>query len=229
MSRSWMAALALTWLLAQGSAHAHPVPFSYLDIRLQPDAIDGTLVVHILDVAHDLVHRASRAPARSGVCGDSVRAQSRGSSASGCKVALDGQGTPVDWLRLEVAPERQSLRLHFRIPSARAPASMRIAGSLFPYDPNHKTFVNMYKGEALTQAILERSKTTFDYFAGTRQGTFAVVRKFLPSGIHHIPDRPGPPAVPGRSAVARGHARTSAAHRDGIYRGAQHHADHWRR
>jgi hydrogenase/urease accessory protein HupE len=65
-------------------------------------------------------------------------------------------------------------------------ASMRIAGLLFPYDPNHRTFLNVYEGEALTQAILDRSKTSFDYFAGTRQGAFAVVRKFLPAGIHHI-------------------------------------------
>ncbi|HEV3138964.1 MAG TPA: hypothetical protein VGY57_00540, partial [Vicinamibacterales bacterium] len=33
---------------------AHPVPFSYLDLRVQRDAIDGTLVVHIIDAAHDL-------------------------------------------------------------------------------------------------------------------------------------------------------------------------------
>jgi len=36
------------------AAAAHPVPFSYLDLRLQPDAIEGSLVVHIFDAAHDL-------------------------------------------------------------------------------------------------------------------------------------------------------------------------------
>ena len=41
-------------MLAATPARAHPVPFSYLDLRLQPDAIEGTLVVHIFDVAHDL-------------------------------------------------------------------------------------------------------------------------------------------------------------------------------
>ena len=30
------------------------------------------------------------------------------------------------------------------------------------------------------------SRPAFEYFAGTRQGVFAVVRKFLPSGVHHI-------------------------------------------
>ena len=35
-------------------ASAHPIPFSYLDLRLQGDAIEGTLIAHIYDVAHDL-------------------------------------------------------------------------------------------------------------------------------------------------------------------------------
>jgi hypothetical protein len=35
-------------------AAAHPVPFSYVDLRLQPGAIEGTVVAHIFDLAHDL-------------------------------------------------------------------------------------------------------------------------------------------------------------------------------
>src|SRR5581483_11513654 len=35
-------------------ADAHPVPFSYLDLRVERDAIEGTLVVHIFDAGHDL-------------------------------------------------------------------------------------------------------------------------------------------------------------------------------
>jgi hypothetical protein len=168
-----------------GARVAHPVPFSYLDIRLQPQAITGTLVVHILDVAHDL----SIAPAERLL--DPAYASNQFNAVTRLvgerlQIAFDGQAGSIDWVRLEVAPERQSLRLQFRMQSPRIPASMQIAGSLFPYDANHKTFVNVYEGDALTQAILDRSKTTFEYFAGTRQGTFAVVRKFLPSGIHHI-------------------------------------------
>src|SRR5437870_10806883 len=35
-------------------AVAHPVPFSYLDLQLQPDFIEVSLVAHIYDLAHDL-------------------------------------------------------------------------------------------------------------------------------------------------------------------------------
>ena len=31
-----------------------PCTFSYLDLRLQPTVIEGTLVAHMFDVAHDL-------------------------------------------------------------------------------------------------------------------------------------------------------------------------------
>ena len=57
---------------------------------------------------------------------------------------------------------------------------------MFPYDPQHQTFLNIYEGDALTQAILDHGRSEFEYFAGTRQGAFAVVKKFLPAGIHHI-------------------------------------------
>jgi hypothetical protein len=40
--------------------------------------------------------------------------------------------------------------------------------------------------EALTQAILDRGRTRFEYYAGTTQGAFAVVRRFVPAGVHHI-------------------------------------------
>ena len=42
-------------LLVSRAASAHPVPFTYLDLRVQPDgAIDGSLVAHIFDLGHDL-------------------------------------------------------------------------------------------------------------------------------------------------------------------------------
>ena len=58
---------------------------------------------------------------------------------------------------------------------------------MFPYDTNHQTFLNVYEGGALaTQAILDAGHTSFDYYSGTRQGVWAVVKKFVPAGIHHI-------------------------------------------
>ena len=47
-------ALAMAFFCTAATAAAHPVPFSYLDVRLEASAIDVTLVAHVFDVAHDL-------------------------------------------------------------------------------------------------------------------------------------------------------------------------------
>ena len=181
--------LAVTWvvvLMASARLSAHPVPFSYLDLRLEPGAIDGTLVVHILDVAHDLkIDPAERL--LDPTSGAQTYFRPVGAlMADRLRIEIDGSPAQLAWNRLDIVPDRQSLRLHFRMAFPSTPGSIRVAGTLFPYDPNHRTFLNVYEGEALTQAILERSRPSFDYFAGTRQGALAVVRKFLPAGIHHI-------------------------------------------
>ena len=185
VTRSWLATLALCVLFAPLRALAHPVPFSYLDLRLQPGVIDGTLVVHILDVAHDLsIGKADDLldPSLAARHFDAVTTLVAGR----LRIMPGGQSASIEWTRLEVVPERQSLKLYFRVPSQPRAPSMQVTGALFPYDANHKTFVNVYEDGALTQAILDRTKTSFEYFAGTRQGRLAVVRKFLPAGIHHI-------------------------------------------
>ncbi len=147
--------------------------------------IDGTLVVHILDVAHDLSIAKPDVlldPLVAAGRLDAVRTLVNGR----LRILPGGQPEPIEWTRLEVVPERQSLKLYFRVVTSAAAPSLQIDGALFPYDANHKTFVNVYEGDALTQAILDRTKTSFEYFAGTRQGRVAVIQKFLPSGIHHI-------------------------------------------
>jgi hydrogenase/urease accessory protein HupE len=62
-----------------------------------------------------------------------------------------------------------------------------VQARLFPYDPQHQTFLNIYEGEALrSQSMMDASHPQFEYFSGTRQGVWAVIEKFVPAGIHHI-------------------------------------------
>ena len=97
------------------------------------------------------------------------------------------QLTEGGWSAAEPLPDRQSIRWRARYITTAAPGSVNVTATLFPYDPAHQTFLNFYEGEALTsQAILDRSHPTLEYFVGDRQGAFAVVRKFVPAGIHHI-------------------------------------------
>src|SRR4030095_3923290 len=59
--------------------------------------------------------------------------------------------------------------------------------TLFTYEPEHQTFLNIYEEGLLThQEIFDQGHTTLDYFTGSRQVTLAVVKKFIPGGIYHI-------------------------------------------
>src|SRR5262245_43610915 len=49
------ATLLLAVVLLARPAWTHPVPFSYLDVRLSPSSLDVSLTVHIFDLAHDLM------------------------------------------------------------------------------------------------------------------------------------------------------------------------------
>src|SRR5947207_1286832 len=184
MKRLHLAA-AIALLAIARSASAHPIPFSFLDLRVRPDAIEGTLIAHIYDVAHELniapMERLLDPAVVSMYSLTIVKTLS-----ARLEIAADGQVLIPAWSEPEVVADRQSLRLSVKVPLSRAPGTVAVAASLFPYDPAHQTFVNIYDGDTLTQAILDRSKARFEYFPGTRQGVVAVIRRFVPAGIHHI-------------------------------------------
>ena len=166
---------------------AHPVPFSYLDVRIEPGAIELTLVAHVFDVAHELGIDASD-PA---LDPSALIPQANAALAllrTRLQLAADGRAlSEAIWSAPEPLPDRQSIRWHARYPTLGTPGSLTVTAILFPYDPAHQTFLNFYEGSTLTsQAILDRSHPQIEYFAGDRQGVLAVIRKFVPAGIHHI-------------------------------------------
>jgi hydrogenase/urease accessory protein HupE len=172
-------------LVVPRAAGAHPVPFSYVDLRLQPDAIEGTVVAHIFDLSHDLsIEPAERLLEPATAARESAAIAQL--FASRLTVTANGVALVPQWSSAEVVPGRQSLKLAVRYPLAGPAGTVLVRASMFPYDPQHQTFLNIYDGSALTQAILDHGRADFEYFAGTRQGAFAVVQKFLPAGIHHI-------------------------------------------
>jgi hydrogenase/urease accessory protein HupE len=177
---------ALCVLLTATAAQAHPVPFSYLDLRIQAGAVQGTLVVHIYDAAHDLNIEPMDRLLEPALASQQAAALAQMLGAR-FTVTADGRPLTAQWSPgVEVLAERQSLKFSMRFPLTSPPGRVGLVAVMFPYDPQHQTFLNIYEGEALTQAILDAGHKEFEYFAGTRQGAFAVVQKFLPAGIHHI-------------------------------------------
>ena len=176
--------LAMVWLAAP--VHAHPAPFSYLDLRLDADGLTGSLVVHAIDVAYELDIESP------GALMDEAFAAARRDRIfdivlSRFSVRLDGRDVSARRAGITVLADRQALRLGFAFAPAPFPATLHVSAHLFPYDPNHQTFVNVYEsGVLVNQAILSQRRTTIEHFTGTRQGTRAVVQRFVASGIHHI-------------------------------------------
>lgn len=182
--RRLLSTLAIV-LAAAVAVWAHPAPFSYLDVRLGDQGVTGSLVLHDFDVAHDLgIDPPDRLL-------DPVQAQSYRDRLVALvtprvRLRFDGQPVDIAWGALEIEPERQSLRLAFTASAAR-PATLAIDAYVFPYDPIHQTFVNVYEDARLRhQAILQVDRRRVDYYAGTAQGAWAVVRTFVPAGVEHI-------------------------------------------
>lgn len=172
-------------LLVGRNAFAHPAPFSYLDLHLDAGGVTGTLVVHDLDAAHDLEVASADSlldPAVAGRYRDALVALLTPRLA----LVFDGQPVTVTWGALDVVPDRQSLRLSFTA-SGERPGRISLRAYMFPHDPIHQTFVNIYEETALRhQAILDTTRQTADYYSGSVQGRLSVVGTFVASGIEHI-------------------------------------------
>jgi hydrogenase/urease accessory protein HupE len=180
------AAYVAVWLLVLPlPAIAHPAPFSYLDLRLDAARTHGSLVLHDFDIAHDLGIARPETLADPAVAASHRDVLMRLMSTR-LSLILDGQPRAIEWTGLEVVPDRQSVRLTFTVAGSR-PGMARIVALLFPYDPIHQTFVNVYEeGELRHQTILDDRRRSADYYAGTFQGRLAVVETFVIAGMEHI-------------------------------------------
>jgi hydrogenase/urease accessory protein HupE len=175
----------LVFVLVQ-SASAHPVPFSFLDFYLTSSGMEATLILHDFDVAHDLgvspperlreaAFLAERAPSIRALLADRLR------------ITADGKPVKPEWSVPEALADRQAVRVVLRFPGVSAPGKLGIAANMFPYDPVHQTFVNIYENGDLTrQSILNHFQRELEYVTGTRQGALGVIARFVPEGIHHI-------------------------------------------
>lgn len=175
---------ALLVLLAARAAPAHPAPFSFLDLVIRDDAVHGTLALHVVDLAYELtIDPADRLlePA------EIVRARARVVALLEPRLRVRTDvAAPIEWLGMEPAADRHAVLLRFRIPVPR-PGALYVGAHMFPYDPVHQTFVNIYEDEVLRQQLIfNAGSDEYVYYTGTTQGAFAVMRTFIPAGIHHI-------------------------------------------
>jgi hydrogenase/urease accessory protein HupE len=178
--------LATTLLFVVPSAGgAHPAPFSYIDLHVSDSGLEGLLTLHVIDVAHDL---SVDNPAT--LLDAAVAARERERVIAFLEprfsIRMGADALRPEWGRIETAPDRDAVRLAFRAVT-RSHGSIVVRAHLFPYDPLHQTFLNVYEdGSLRQQALFNATDNERTYYRGTVQGTLAVVGTFVPAGIHHI-------------------------------------------
>ncbi len=180
------ALIAFTLLFAARAVQAHPAPFSYVDVYLASGGdVTGTIVLHALDVAHDL-----NIPADG--LANAAFVQQHASALSSLlttRLVFTVDGANLPWTATDVhpLPDRSAVEIRWHARASRIPGRLTVRAALFPYDPNHQTFVNVYENERLVrQEVCNVQRTSIDFYSGTRQGLFAVFTSFTASGIHHI-------------------------------------------
>jgi hydrogenase/urease accessory protein HupE len=172
-------------LMVASRAAAHPAPFSYLDLHLRDSLVEGSLTLHVIDVAHDL--GMARAPdLLDPAVVQRERARVIRLVSSRLSIRSGSEWLALNWGTLEPTPDRDAVRLLFRAAAATG-GSIVVRARLFEYDPLHQTFLNVYEhGSLRQQMIFNAGEAERTYYRGTAQGTLAVVATFVPSGIHHI-------------------------------------------
>lgn len=177
--------IAIGLAVSTRRAEAHPAPFSYLDVRLDDRGVTGTLVLHVVDVAHELGMMAPE-PLLDAPAAHEAFPRITAFLRDRLSFAADGRALTVVWDGIEPAPERHAVQLRFHIEGPR-PGALSMRALLFPYDGIHQTFVNVYEDGALRyQGIFDRGTAERVYYAGTVRGALAVAATFVPSGVHHI-------------------------------------------
>jgi hypothetical protein len=184
----WRAAVAaaLFALLCAAHVSAHDQPYSWLDLRLAGDGLEGRVTAHIVDLAHEAgiaTPDSLLEPAFAARHAAALEAM----LAPRLVLIADGDTLRPAWIGHEPVAARKALAFTWRTAWARAPGVLTVAGPLFPYDPQHETYLNVYESGALRhQDLLDHERTRYDHYTGSRQGLLAVFRTFLLAGIHHI-------------------------------------------
>jgi hydrogenase/urease accessory protein HupE len=165
-------------------ASAHPVPFSYLDLEVHDTAVDGRIRAHLTDLAPVLGLSDPQA-----LLDPAVRNAHRAEIERYFATHIDfenGGFARAKWGAMSVVDADEAIELTFSIPG-KPEGALSIDTSMFPADPNHQTFINVYEGsDRPQQYILSADSDPVIYYRGTTAGAFAVMATFIPSGVHHI-------------------------------------------
>jgi len=176
------------------------VSYAYAKVRWVGRKVTVELTVHKDDAATLLLVPVSdwfekpEFVARAGpVLADSVRRR--------FTIRADGHRVPLAFTFAEPDPRRRGVTLTYAAvdsASSQAPGVIEIAGPVFPNVPNHETFVTFIRpdrgpphlgiraSDEIVEDVLTLDHPVLRIYAHGRAGALAVLRTFVPAGIHHI-------------------------------------------
>ncbi|MGH8548983.1 MAG: HupE/UreJ family protein [Methylococcales bacterium] len=172
--------------IASPRSLAHDEPYSHIDIRLEAERAHGRVMAHVIDLAHEGgLEKAESLLDR--------RYAERNLTTlhkvldSHVLIRIGGEPIQPRWQSFQVLADRKSLVFDWFVPLSESAAKVEVFGPLFPYDPPHETYLNIYEnGTIRHQNLLDKMNRIASYYSGTTQGRIEVVREFVFQGIHHI-------------------------------------------
>lgn len=183
--RLLVAVAACLWLLTP-RVQAHTQPLSTVDLRLDDAGINAAIEAPAVDFAHDLPDATPDILLKP----DGSKKYGRTLAtilATRLMIQAGGKALTPQLRAIEPAVDGESIRLRLRYDATQAPGALAIRCQLFPYDPRHQTFLNIYQNDALQrQLIFTRETAQQNYIASRNQSTLAVMRQFVFEGVHHI-------------------------------------------
>lgn len=178
-------ALAVLCLLGP-IVQAHMLPLSQVELRADDRGLEARIEAPAVDFAHDLPDVTPDillTPAGADGHKDELFA------ILATRLILEADGQTLKPALREIKPmaEQKMVRLRLRYLWSKPPDLLRVHCRLFPYDPRHQTFLNIYRDDRLArQLIFDQTTAQLDEIASARQDTLTVVRQFLVEGVHHI-------------------------------------------
>ncbi len=177
--------LILGWSLSL-LATAHDEPTSFVDVRLGSSEMEVSITASATDLAHDLPEVEPAMLLQP----DAIAIHRQALTSliqSRMKISAGGQALALQLREITPIPEKRDLHLTFFHAWTAAPQTLRVETLLFPYDPRHRTFVNVYAGDQiLRQDILNVDRQVSEFSTGNYQSIAGVVGQYFKEGIHHI-------------------------------------------
>ena len=177
--------VALLSCLAATPAFAHDQPFSYADAIWSATRLEVRISVHrddagpALGVEPESLMSAPFLARHADSLGRHLR--------RGFTVEADGRRLDLSVVDAAPNPPKQAMTLTFNAAIPESPGHLRFSVLLFPLDPQHATFFELYRdGRLLRQDVMTADHATTDFYASGAPGVLAVTGLFLREGVKHI-------------------------------------------